>query len=55
MSESKASKTRKCKTCKADLVTTAEGIKKHSLICAFEQRTGLVIVQNDDGLQVLEG
>jgi hypothetical protein len=50
----KTKQSRECRVCKTTIFTDAEGIKKHALVCAFEARTGLVIVQKDDRLVILE-
>lgn len=41
-------KTRICHVCKKELGLTADEVKVHERICAFEQRTGLIVVHNDD-------
>lgn len=48
-------KNRVCRVCLETMQQhTAEDLKKHAVICSFEKRTGLVVVQSLSGLEAKE-
>ena len=49
MHERFVTKLRLCKHCGDQLLTDAEGMKVHALICSFEKRTGLTVVRGSEG------
>lgn len=48
MSDRNVRKTRVCRECGEETMATARELKQHASVCAFEKRTGLVVVQRPD-------